>query len=176
MMVAVCVTPVCATEVAVSVTLSAAEEGRGAAGGVYETESFCVFESVPQPVPEQFVPLNFQVTPAFVVSSPSAAVKFSGVVVPTSTEVPVAGGIISIVIVFAAPPPWHPLNNATPRQAIPKAAASLNRVTRPPQFVSFFLRRTKYGKKVHASGAILRHLPRSAHCLGTRLAVSWIHP
>jgi hypothetical protein len=56
-------------------------------------------------VPEQLVPLTFHVTPAFVVSSPSAAVKFKGWEAPTSTDEPVAGGIISMVIVFVAEPP-----------------------------------------------------------------------
>lgn len=75
-MVAVCVTDVVATEVAVSVTLRAVEEGR-AVGAVYPTDRGVTLERAPQPVPEQPEPVSFQVTPWFFVSPPSTAVKVS---------------------------------------------------------------------------------------------------
>jgi hypothetical protein len=65
-----------------------------------------VLESVPQPVPEQPVdPVSFHVTPAFFVSPPTKAVYVNAWVEPTSTELPVAGGTISMVMVVVLPPP-----------------------------------------------------------------------
>lgn len=133
LMVVVCVVPVCAIEVAVSVTLSAVVVDGIVAGGRYETENFCWFTSVPHPFPEQSDPVSCQVTPALVTSSPSAAVKFSGVVVPTSIDSPVAGGRISMLVLTL--PPWHPPSNAKPTHANPNAA-NLNRFMRPPRFAS----------------------------------------
>lgn len=60
--VAVAVTDVSATDVAVNVTLSAADDG-SAVGAVKVTEKGCSFERLPQPLPEQLVPLTFHVTP-----------------------------------------------------------------------------------------------------------------
>jgi hypothetical protein len=65
------------------------------------------FESVPQPLPEHVdvVSGNVHLTPAFLVSPATKAVNVSGWVEPTSTELPVAGGTISMVMVVELPPP-----------------------------------------------------------------------
>jgi len=142
LIVTVCVTDACATEVAVSVTLSAADDGSGAGGGVYATVYFVALESVPHPLPEQLDPVSAQVTPSFLMSSARAAVYVSARVDPTSTVVPswvprgvvICGGIISMEIVAPEPPP-HPASNAI-ANVRQKAAASLNRFMRPPQCAS----------------------------------------
>jgi hypothetical protein len=65
------------------------------------------FESVPQPLPEHVdvVSVNIQVTPLFLVSPATIAVNVNACVEPTSTDSPVAGGTISMVMAVPLPPP-----------------------------------------------------------------------
>src|SRR5579859_963281 len=91
-------------------------------------------ESVPQPAPEHPDPVSFQVTPLFPVSPPSCALNVRVFAEPTSTEFPVAGGTISIVIGFELPPP-QPQKTMRPAQAR-KQSATRTLFMRLPEFLS----------------------------------------
>jgi hypothetical protein len=83
-------------------------------GAVYRTLLDVEFASVPQPAPEQLVPVNCHITPWFEVSFASVAMNVSDCPVSIIWVVP---GMIWTVILLLEPPPPHPAVNANRRHA-----------------------------------------------------------
>jgi hypothetical protein len=83
-------------------------------GAVYRTLLDVEFVSVPQPAPEQLVPVNCHITPWFEVSFARVAMNVSDCPVSIIWVVP---GMIWTVILLLDPPPPHPAVNAVTMHA-----------------------------------------------------------
>jgi hypothetical protein len=98
------------------------------------TDVVVTFVSVPQPFPEQLLPVAVQVTPRLRLSLARNAVKF---IDWPESMVCAALGLISTVM--DAPPPPHPAIKKAPRQAKMRAAGNRDLFMRPPEVASYLL-------------------------------------
>jgi hypothetical protein len=97
------------------------------------TENGAAFRSVPQPAPEQPVPVwvKLQVTPLLVTSFASVAVKLNRW--PSSTVADAAGAICTVML---GPPPLQPTSRNRPKQISARVAGHRELLDRPEENAS----------------------------------------